>query len=220
MNDNLDTFVNGLQEQIFDEAKEVFGEKGFHRWRNPKYNGTLQNCDTSARVTGECGDSMEIFLKFEHNRVKRASYITDGCASSSLSGSFTAELAMGKTPDDLMNITGDAVIEAIGRLPDEDKHCAFLAAETLQEALRYYTNRETKSKEAMTDKNEIVVVNVNVKITVASLRTIVENARKITRSDPNGVHRVDTADKVSQMISQFLLIQNFEQYAKDIKNCL
>lgn len=146
MNDNFDAFVNGLQEQIFDVAKEAFGEKGFHRWRNPKHNGPLQNCDTSARVTGKCGDTMEIFLKFEDNRVNRASYVTDGCASSSLSGSFAAELAMGKTPDELLDITGDAVIEAIGRLPDEDKHCAFLAAETLQKALQYYMIRETEKQ--------------------------------------------------------------------------
>ena len=146
MNDRLDAFVNELQEKIFDEAKQAFGEKGFHRWQNPKYNGRMQDCDTSARIKGECGDTMEFFLKFEKNRVKNASYFSDGCASSSLSGSFAAELTIGKTPDELADITGDAVLRAIGRLPEEDKHCAFLAAEILQEALHGYMIRE-KNKE-------------------------------------------------------------------------
>jgi len=143
MKDELDIFVDELQETIFDEAKEAYGERGFHRWRNPKYCGRMPDCDTSARVTGECGDTIEIYLKFKDNRVKNASYFTDGCASSSLSGSFAAELAIGKTVDELTDITGDAVLEAIGRLPDEDNHCAFLAAETLQEALRVYMIQET-----------------------------------------------------------------------------
>jgi len=144
MNDDFDTFIDNLQEQIFDEAKEVFGEAGFQRWRNPKYNGRMQNCDASARITGDCGDTMEIFLKFAGDRVQSASYFTDGCASSSICGSFAAEMAIGKDPDELTEINGDALLKKIGRFPEEDKHCAFLASETLQEALRCYMIREIK----------------------------------------------------------------------------
>lgn len=141
MND-FDDFVNDLQEQIFDEAREAYGEKGFQRWRNPLYNGRIENADAHARITGTCGDTMEVFLNFENNRVKQASYFTDGCASSSISGSFAAELAIGKDPDALSEITGDAVLEEIGRLPKEDRHCAILAAETVQEALSNYMARQ------------------------------------------------------------------------------
>ncbi len=138
MSDNLDAFLDNLQEEIFVEAKEAFGEAGFERWRNPQYNGRMQDCDTSACIKGECGDTMEIFLKFADNRVQSASYFTDGCASSSICGSFTAEMAIGKDPDELTEINENAVLKKIGRLPEEDKHCAFLAAATLQEALQRY----------------------------------------------------------------------------------
>jgi len=144
MNDDFDTFIDNRQEEIFDEAKEVVGEAGFQRWRNPKYNGRMQNCDASARITGDCGDTMEIFLKFAGDRVQSASYFTDGCASSSICGSFAAEMAIGKDPDELTEINGDALLKKIGRFPEEDKHCAFLASETLQEALRCYMIREIK----------------------------------------------------------------------------
>jgi nitrogen fixation NifU-like protein len=144
MSDNFDAFIDNLQNQIFDEAKEAFGEAGFQRWLNPKYNGRIQNCDASARVKGSCGDTMEMFLKFAGDRVQSASYVTDGCASSTICGSFAAEMAIGKDPDELAEITGEAILKKIGRFPEEDRHCAFLAAETLQEALRYYMIRETK----------------------------------------------------------------------------
>ncbi len=139
--DKLDEFLDSLQEKIFDDARRAFGEKGFERWRNPRYMGRMQNCDAYARIRGKCGDTMEIYLKFEDGRVRDASYFTDGCASSGLCGSFAAELAMGKDPDELIEITGKAVLEAIGRLPEEDSHCADLAAETLQEALTNYMAR-------------------------------------------------------------------------------
>ncbi len=132
---DLDDYVNTLQEQIFDEARKAYGEKGFERWRNPRHAGRMNNPDGQARLTGQCGDTIEIYLKLENNRVKDASYFTDGCASSSLSGSFAAELAIGKDPDELTAITAESIIKEIGRLPEDDKHCAYLAAETIQEAL-------------------------------------------------------------------------------------
>ncbi len=144
--DKFDIFVNDLQEQIFDEALKAYGEKGFERWRNPRFNGKMKNHDAHAKMTGTCGDTMEIFLKFENNRVKDASYFTDGCASSSICGSFAVELAIEKNPDELTEITGEAVINMIGRLPKQDMHCAFLAAETIQEALSYYMRNHTKTE--------------------------------------------------------------------------
>ena len=72
----------------------------------------------------------------------------------------------------------------------------------------------------MVNEKEILIVNLNVEITAISLQAIVENVKKITGRDSKGVYRVDTADKVGQVISRFLLENDFENYAKDIKNCL
>jgi NifU-like protein involved in Fe-S cluster formation len=139
--DKFDQFVNNLQERIFDEAREAYGEKGFERWRNPRYNGRMDSADSSARVTGDCGDSIAIYLKIENNRIKDASYVTDGCGTSNICGSFAAELAIGKDLEAVADINGEAVLNAVGRLPDDDRHCAHLAAAALQEALSRYMQR-------------------------------------------------------------------------------
>ena len=135
---NLDEFLNNLQNEIFEDAKQALGEKGFQRWRNPKFNGKMENPDGHACITGECGDTMEIYLKFKNNRVCDASYFTNGCASSAVSGSFAAELTLGKDPDEITSITKETVLNTIGRLPEEDLHCATLAARTVQKALDNY----------------------------------------------------------------------------------
>lgn len=142
---DIDAFVNQLQEKIFDEAREALGDKGFQRWRHPRYNGRLSSPDAHARLTGKCGDTMEIYLKFTADKVTEASYVTDGCASSAICGSFAAELAIGKNPDELTAITGDRVLEIIGKLPSEDRHCADLASETLQAALGNYMSSNKAS---------------------------------------------------------------------------
>jgi len=138
MGDYLDDFVNNLQNEIFEEARASYGDRTFERWRNPIYMGAMDNPDGYGRVTGSCGDTMEIFLTFQKDRVKEATFQTNGCAPSIVCGSFAAELALGKSPDELVEITGETILEVAGGLPEENEHCAFLAAKTLQEAVNNY----------------------------------------------------------------------------------
>nr|HDN00469.1 hypothetical protein [Deltaproteobacteria bacterium] len=70
----------------------------------------------------------------------------------------------------------------------------------------------------MAESQDTITVRVNVEITPVSLKTIVENAKKSAGPDQNGVYRIDTAGKVDEMISQFLLEKDFESYVKDTKN--
>jgi hypothetical protein len=70
----------------------------------------------------------------------------------------------------------------------------------------------------MTESKDTIKVNVNVEMTTASLQAIVENAKKVEGRNEKGVYRIDTADKVSEMISNFILENDFESYAKNIEN--
>ncbi len=70
----------------------------------------------------------------------------------------------------------------------------------------------------MTKAKDMISVHVNVEITAVSLQTIVENVKHIAGSDEKGVYRVDTADKVSELISRFLQENDFEGYVKHIEN--
>lgn len=70
----------------------------------------------------------------------------------------------------------------------------------------------------MPEKKETLIVQANVEMTAASLQAIVENAKKITGPNEKGGYRVDTADKVSEMISRFLLENDFENFVKNVDN--
>jgi nitrogen fixation NifU-like protein len=143
MGEAEDKFVRELQEQIFEETKEAYGETAFHRWLDPLHMGAIKEPDGYACVTGVCGDTMQIFLRFENDRVKEASFQADGCGSSIVCGSFAAEMSLGKNPDELLEVTSEAILKKLEKLPKEDEHCASLAAETLQEALNDYMIKHT-----------------------------------------------------------------------------
>ena len=143
MSDKFDSFVQDLQEQIFAETREEYGEVAYQRWRNPLYTGPIKDPDVHASVKGTCGDTIGIFLKFKDGQVKDASFETDGCGSSMVCGSFAAEMSLGKNCDQLFEITGETILDKLGKFPEEDRHCAFLAAETLHKAANEYMIKKT-----------------------------------------------------------------------------
>jgi nitrogen fixation NifU-like protein len=138
MTDKLDNFVRELQDKIYDDTLRDYGQEAFERWLNPSYMHEMENCDARGRITGPCGDTMEIFLRFHDGRVSEASFTTDGCGPSMICGSLAAELAMGKEPGEIREITAKTILDTIGGLPEDDVHCASLAANTLQVALNNY----------------------------------------------------------------------------------
>ena len=70
----------------------------------------------------------------------------------------------------------------------------------------------------MPEREDTLLVRANVEMTAASLQAIVENAKKVSGTDEKGVYRVDTADKVGEMVSRFLLENDFESFVKNINN--
>jgi len=141
MSNNLDSFVEQLQGEIYEDTRAAFGEKVYQRWRRPLYMQPMDNPDGHANLKGGCGDSIEIFLEFENSRVARASFLTDGCSTSVVCGSYAVEMALGKTDDQVLEIDGNAILKELGGLPEENEHCARLAAESLHAALDDYMRK-------------------------------------------------------------------------------
>lgn len=100
--------------------------------------------DGHACLTGKCGETIEIYLTFNGERVKEAAYLTNGCISSKVCAALAAHMARGKTPDEIADITAQSILGFLGEFPKSEEHCAFLAAEALQEALHRYMLKVSK----------------------------------------------------------------------------
>ena len=68
------------------------------------------------------------------------------------------------------------------------------------------------------EENDTLVINANIEIPVKSLQSIVENFKKAAGYDKKGGCKIDTADKVSEIISRFLQGKDFLDFTKDISN--
>ncbi|MBN2537313.1 iron-sulfur cluster assembly scaffold protein, partial [candidate division WOR-3 bacterium] len=64
-----------------------------------------------------------------------AKFWTDGCGTSIVCGSMVTVMAKDRTLEQAAAIDQAAVLGELGGLPEEDQHCALLAANTLREAV-------------------------------------------------------------------------------------
>jgi len=133
-----------LKGKMLKEEEDFFSPSAYERWLNPIYKGSIDNPHGHARLTGKCGETIEISLKFDREHVSQAAFQTDGCAAITVCGSFAAEMAIGKSPEEVLEITGETIMETVGSFPKEEAHCAFLAAETLQEAIDDYMRKQCR----------------------------------------------------------------------------
>ena len=127
-----------LEQSVMEDMKRVYSEKTIDHFLKPRNLGEIPAPDGLGRITGPCGDTMEICLKVRHGRVRNASFLTDGCGTTIASGSMVTELAKGKSISEAQKITQQDVLDALGGLPEDSLHCALLAANTLKEAIKDY----------------------------------------------------------------------------------
>ena len=127
-----------LEEMIAADARRIYSETVLDHAQHPRNLGEIPSADGYGTVTGPCGDTMEIFLRVNGDRIMNAGFWTDGCGTSVASGSMVTELAKGKSLAEARRITPKVVLESLGGLPEESEHCALLAASTLHEAIKDY----------------------------------------------------------------------------------
>ena len=67
----------------------------------------------------------------------------------------------------------------------------------------------------MHDAVDTIEIHTNVIMTTESLKAIVQNMKRVSGKNEKGHYKVDTAEAVGQMISRFLLENDFEAFTKD-----
>jgi nitrogen fixation protein NifU and related proteins len=130
--------MSELEKLISNLTHKSYGSRNAETGPRQVKFGRLPEATTSARVTGPCGETMEIYLQIEGEEIRDGSFFTDGCGASRLCGSLALMLAIGNNLDDAAMIEGDTLLGMIENLPEDHRHCATLAAGTLQTALHNY----------------------------------------------------------------------------------
>ena len=131
--------ISGHQEyEALIEAKmrQVYSGEVIDHALHPRNLGDMKDADAFGRITGPCGDTMEIWLKVKDDKIIDSAFLVDGCVATLACGSMITELARGERVSQAIGISQQDVLDALDGLPEGNKHCALLAANTLKEAVR------------------------------------------------------------------------------------
>ena len=139
---DFDKMVENIQNELDAEAEAIFSKKALYECSHPVNLGRIKNPDAVGIITGPCGDTMDFFCKVEKNKLTEIKFMTNGCAPTIACGSMVSRMVIGKPLDEILKITYNDLINTLDGLPEENRHCAKLAVDTLQKAIRNYQIEE------------------------------------------------------------------------------
>jgi len=118
------------ENKTYQQQSNLWGETSVHylemATRTDKRR-IINDPDGYGKRTGVCGDTVEMFLIIQKNRIRSVSFITDGCINTHACANTVAFLAEGKTVAEAWEITPEKVIDFLKTLPEEHLHCAELS---------------------------------------------------------------------------------------------
>ncbi|MEE9604862.1 MAG: Fe-S cluster assembly scaffold protein NifU [Candidatus Scalindua sp.] len=134
-----------------DDMLGPYSEKVMDHFMNPRNMGEIKDADAVGTVGNPaCGDVMRLYLKVKDDKVSDAKFKTFGCGAAIATSSMATEMIKGKTMDESLKITNEAVAEALDGLPPNKMHCSVLAQEAIEAAIKNY--KEKSDKDQKSDK--------------------------------------------------------------------
>ena len=120
----------------------LYSEKVMDHFRNPRNVGEIENADGVGQVgNAKCGDIMRITLKIDDGVVTDAKFTTFGCVSAIATSSMATEMIKGKPLEEALELSNQAVVEALDGLPTHKIHCSVLAEEAVKAAVKDYYDK-------------------------------------------------------------------------------
>lgn len=104
-------------------------------FNNPQKFRQLERWDAEGRIVRHGGIQMVIQLVLDSGRIANSRFMAYGCVPAIAAASFTAEWACGRRLDEARALTPSSLEDMLEGLPDDRRHCAEHAVDTLRAAL-------------------------------------------------------------------------------------
>ncbi|MEN6339739.1 MAG: Fe-S cluster assembly scaffold protein NifU [Clostridiaceae bacterium] len=124
----------------------MYTERVMDHFKNPRNVGEIENASGVGTVgNAKCGDIMQIFLDIDENEIIRdVKFKTFGCGAAVATSSMATEMIKGKSVNEALQITNNAVVEALEGLPPQKIHCSVLAEEAVKAAIEDYQKKKAE----------------------------------------------------------------------------
>ena len=120
----------------------LYSDKVMDQFQNPRNVGKMDDADGIGEVgNAKCGDIMRMYIKVEDGVITDCKFNTFGCGSAIATSSMATELIKGKPVEEALELSNQAVVEALDGLPPQKIHCSVLAEEAVRAAVKDYYDK-------------------------------------------------------------------------------
>ena len=120
----------------------LYSDKVMDHFQNPRNVGKIDDADGIGEVgNAKCGDIMRMYIKVKDGIITDCKFNTFGCGSAIATSSMATELIQGKSVEDALKLSNQAVVEALDGLPAHKIHCSVLAEEAVRAAVKDYYDK-------------------------------------------------------------------------------
>ena len=120
----------------------LYSDKVMDHFQNPRNVGKMDDADGIGEVgNAKCGDIMRMYIKVEDGVITDCKFNTFGCGSAIATSSMATELIKGKPVEEALELSNQAVVEALDGLPPQKIHCSVLAEEAVRAAVKDYYDK-------------------------------------------------------------------------------
>ena len=120
----------------------LYSDKVMDHFQNPRNVGKMDDADGIGEVgNAKCGDIMRMYIKVEDGVITDCKFNTFGCGSAIATSSMATELIKGKPVEEALELSNQAVVEALDGLPHQKIHCSVLAEEAVRAAVKDYYDK-------------------------------------------------------------------------------
>jgi nitrogen fixation protein NifU and related proteins len=141
----LDARSEEVERTLVEEIGRDIGPVVLDHILRPRNAGVLDHPDGEATLTRTCGDGLCVQIRLRGDLVQDIRFMTNGCGAMVACGSMATDLARGKSLREAFAVEETTIMDALDGLPEEEAHCAALAASALKAALRDALVNRTES---------------------------------------------------------------------------
>ena len=124
----------------------MYSEKVMDHFSNPRNVGEIENASGSGTVgNAKCGDIMKMDILVEDGIIVDVKFKTFGCGAAIATSSMATEMVKGKSIEEALQLTNQAVAEALDGLPPVKMHCSMLAEQAIHAAIEDYRKKHPEA---------------------------------------------------------------------------
>lgn len=124
----------------------MYSEKVMDHFSNPRNVGEIENASGTGTVgNAKCGDIMKMDILVEDGIIVDVKFKTFGCGAAIATSSMATEMVKGKSIDEALKLTNQAVAEALDGLPPVKMHCSMLAEQAIHAAIEDYRKKHPEA---------------------------------------------------------------------------